>query len=405
MRVLALTNLYPNPLQPGRGPYNRLIFRFLAEQAALRVVAPVAWTDYLLGRWKHGKAFPPYATLAQDQVPVTYPLYFFPPKCLRAWYGHCLDWSIQATLDRAIADFAPDLLYASWAYPDGWAAVHCAARHQLPVVVSVLGSDLLMVRPHSRRHQRMMEGLRRADAVVTVSGHLAERALAHGVAPERLRVICTGVDPNVFCYGPPDAARSRLGLHGADPIIVAIGNLVPVKGFENLIDACATLAKAGQAFRCFIIGQGPLRGKLQQRIVSLKLTEQVRLVGALPQERLPDWYRAADVVAIPSYSEGVPNVQLEAAACGTPYVASQVGGIPEFIHLGRGQLVPPGDVPALAQALRARLNDLTPRTPPAPSDTRKITDVVAELLELFEEVRQARGWQSVGTVLTEESHA
>src|SRR5947209_4727718 len=147
-----------------------------------------------------------------------------------------------------------------------------------------------------------------------------------------------------------------------------------------LLEACAALAVNGQRFRCFIVGQGPLQTALEQQAARLGISARVHLVGAMPQEQLPDWYRAASVVAIASHSEGVPNVQLEAAACGTPYVATRVGGIPEFAHLGRSRLVPPGDAAALARALHAALTDPRPRTPPAPGDTRKITDVVQELL-------------------------
>src|SRR5581483_6433525 len=113
------------------------------------------------------------------------------------------------------------------------------------------------------------------------------------------------------------------------PLVLFIGNLVPVKGVEVLIDACSRLAGRGVRFTACLIGQGPLRGKLEGQIARLGLGECVRLVGGLPHHQLGDWYRAAGVFVLPSYSEGVPSVLLEAAACGTRVVASEVGGIPE----------------------------------------------------------------------------
>lgn len=383
MRILALTNLYPNQHQPQRAPYNRLIMRELARHHAVHIIAPVAWTTSLSFR-RQGKAPLPGKT-TWDGIPVEYPTYLFPPKIFRGWYGHCLRASLCHTFKRAVAEFRPDLVYASWAYPDGWAAVQLARRAGLPVVVSVLGSDVLLVQPNTLRHRRTMTALSRADAVVTVSQDLSNKIIPFGVDPGRVRVLCTGVDPSVFRFGPQDEARRRLGL-GQGPVILAIGNLVPVKGHDVLIDACSRLARQGIAFECYLIGQGALRPRLERQIAEAGLQDRFRLLGSLPQEQLADWYRAATVVALPSRSEGVPNVQLEAAACGTPFVGTRVGGVPEFAHLGKSTLVPPDDPEQLAQALRAAIENPSPRTAPVPSSSRNIADVVAEMSQLFEEV-------------------
>src|SRR5205814_5613631 len=157
MRILTVSNLYPNPYQPQRGPYNRLICRLLARDHDLRVIAPIAWTDALSFR-RQGR--PPLRRQATwDGIPVEYPLYLFPPRVLRGWYGHCFRASVRSAFRRAVEEFRPDLVFAPWAFPDGWAAVQLARRAGLPVVVSALGSDVLMVRPHSLRHRRTIAGL------------------------------------------------------------------------------------------------------------------------------------------------------------------------------------------------------------------------------------------------------
>jgi glycosyltransferase involved in cell wall biosynthesis len=104
---------------------------------------------------------------------------------------------------------------------------------------------------------------------------------------------------------------------------------------------------------------------------------------------LPDWYRAADVFVLPSRSEGVPNVLLEAMACGRPFVATRVGGIPEIAHLGRGRLVPPGDVRSLTIAVRESLAN-SPQLPTSQTSIRSHADSAAELASLFEEVIRSR---------------
>jgi glycosyltransferase involved in cell wall biosynthesis len=111
------------------------------------------------------------------------------------------------------------------------------------------------------------------------------------------------------------------------------------------------------------------------------LGDRVRFVGPVLNELLPDWYRAADVVVLPSRSEGVPNVLLEAAACGTPFVASRVGGIPEIAHLGPSRLVPPGDVESLATALKASL--ALPRPTPSGTPPRTRADAAHDLIEVL----------------------
>jgi len=189
--------------------------------------------------------------------------------------------------------------------------------------------------------------------VIAVSRHLADRAMEMGAA--RIHVVYNGVDTNIFHPGSRDAARRQLGLISPDPLILFVGNLVAVKGLDVLIDALALLANSGQRFECALVGEGPLNAELQRRIDSLNLSNRVRLVGQRSLEELPLWYQSSNLVALPSRSEGVPNVLLEATACGIPFVASNVGGIPEISPANA--LVPPGDCSALAQRIGAFLSN------------------------------------------------
>src|SRR5262249_20192692 len=129
------------------------------------------------------------------------------------------------------------------------------------------------------------------------------------------------------------------------------------------------------------VGDGPLRPDLERQAAASGLCGRVRFIGSRPWSELPDWYRAADVFCLPSHSEGVPNVLLEASACGTPWVASQVGGIPEIANLGVSRLVPPNTPPALAAALRAALTEPAGIRPPGPRDRRAAMADVAEFLK------------------------
>lgn len=387
MRILALTNLYPTPAQPHRAPFNRHQLRLLAERHAVRVIAPIAWTDEaraLVGRKSRARR------VERDGLTVDHPVYWYPPHLGRAWYGHCFARSVGGVFRRVAREFRPDVVFAPWAYPDGWAAVRLGHAVGLPVVLQVHGSDIRLLDAYPARRGPTADAVSHADGVVAVSRDLAERVIALGAAADRVRVIRDGVDPAVFHPGPKGAARDRLGVTPGDPVMLFVGNLVAVKAIDVLLDAMAQMVAAGVRVRLLLAGGGPLRGKLEAQARRLGVSESVRFLGPRPQEELADWDRAADVFVLPSHSEGTPNVLLEASACGTPWVATRVGGIPDIAALGASRLVPPGDAAALAAALTSSLREPPPQ-PTLPTKTR--VEAVAELEEFLMDVlgrRQAQ---------------
>lgn len=203
--------------------------------------------------------------------------------------------------------------------------------------------------------------LARADAHVVLSQAfrrvLVERYRA---CPWEVHVWAPGVDLERFSPGERGAARARLGLDAAGErdafVAVCARRLVPRMGIELLIDAWEQIAQELPAgSQLLIVGDGPLRGALQARAAALAPRTRVRLLGRVPDELLADAYRAADVAVVPTLAlEGFGLVVLEAAACGTPSVVSEVGGLAEAAApLDRSLLVAPGDRDALARRLRA----------------------------------------------------
>jgi glycosyltransferase involved in cell wall biosynthesis len=383
MRILAVTNIFPSPYLPFKAPFNRHQFRVLGERNAVRVIAPIAWTDEWRARRKGVPALPRNRRVELDGLVVEHPRFYFPPKILQGTYGRWYQASVGPTFRRCVAEFRPELIYATWAYPDGWAAVRLARRAGLPVVVQVHGSDILVLTKHAKRRRLTFDALRAADGVIAVSADLAGCAIQEGVPADRVRVVYGGVDAAVFHPGPKVDARKRLGLdREPDPLLLFVGNLLPVKGLDVLIDACAALARDGFRFRCHLIGQGPLAEPLAAQIERHGLTDRVKLLGPKPQSELPDWYRASDLFVLPSRSEGVPNVLREAAACGLRCVATRVGGIPEVSSCGDIRLVPAEDSAALAGAIRTGLAE---RDRPVPvSATRTRVQAISDLEEFLE---------------------
>jgi glycosyltransferase involved in cell wall biosynthesis len=186
-------------------------------------------------------------------------------------------------------------------------------------------------------------------------------------ANRRYLVEVVGADPSkvIVCRHGIDLERFLLIRRvPAEGRILSVGRLVPKKGFDVLVRACAELAQMGARFECVICGDGPLRGELEALVRSLGLSRHVHLTQARPQPDLLREYERAEVFALaPTVMEngdrdGLPNVILEAMAAGVPVVATSTSAIPELLSDGStGRLVPPQDPVALAHALSSLLSD------------------------------------------------
>jgi glycosyltransferase involved in cell wall biosynthesis len=367
VRILAVTNLYPNPAQPHRATFNRHQFQLLNQDHPLHVIAPVAWTE----RRRFAKTAIPFRTTL-DGITVDHPTYYFTPRVGRRYYGPMMRRSIRNAFHRAIVEFQTEIVFAPWIYPDGWAAWHLAREQRLPVVLQAHGSDVKLLQEHPGRRAGTIQAACNADGVVAVSHDIARDLAQLGVPRERILVNHDGVDPALFHPGDRAAAKAKLNLMGK-PVVLFVGNLVAVKAVDRLFKACG-----GLKVKLVIVGEGPLKAPLQQLAKQRML--DVTWTGAIPLETLPDYYRAADCFVLPSRSEGVPNVLLEASACGTPWVASNVGGIGEIAHLGPSTLVPSGDIAALRSAIEVTLRE-PPRTELPPQRLRQdaVNDLAAFL--------------------------
>lgn len=346
LKVLALTNLFPSAWDPRRAAYNRQQFTRLGGIDEVSVVTAIPWSLRL--RRRRGAP-------ACEGIETRSFTFAYPPRVFPAWQP---SWWLASLLARQGAwlrrrDF--DVLLASWAFPDAVACLRLARRLGKPCVVKVHGSDVNVMAHDPARRPAIVRTLQGADAVVAVSGALADAVVALGVARERVQVIYNGVDTGRFHPGARDEARRRLGVPAQARRILCVGNLKTGKGCLDLVDALPLLLRDQPEATLAFVGDGPDRAALLQRIEARGVTRQVLLSGELGHDELADQYRAADVVCLPSHGEGVPNVLLEAMACGVPVVATDVGGIPEVVPLPAGILVRPRDPAALAAALHEAL--------------------------------------------------
>lgn len=222
-----------------------------------------------------------------------------------------------------------------------------------PVVLTVRGSDFHLARSGiGARVNRFV--YRHMAAVLTVSHDLCRQLAADGVDASRLHVVTNGVDER-FHPGDGVSARQQLALPAEGVIILFVGMMVPVKGLEHLLNALEQLQDL--PFSCILLGDGPQQAQLSSRAKDAGLT-CLQWAGRRPAGEIPLWMQAADMLVLPSLSEGRPNVVLEAQACALPVVATAVGGTPELVQdQVNGLLVPAGDSVALAAALRRLIDD------------------------------------------------
>ena len=199
--------------------------------------------------------------------------------------------------------------------------------------------------------------LRRYERVVCVSETLLSECLAAGVPVANCSLIENAIDATAYETHPDrNAAKRALGLPTDRPLIGAVGRLSPEKGFDVLIRAVDQLIESGTPMTLAIAGEGQLRDELQAQINQLGRQNEIRLLGHIADSRR--LFNALDAFVLSSRAEGLPNVLLEAFACGVPAIATPVGGVPQVLaDEQNGLLVPADDSDALAVALTRLLNN------------------------------------------------
>ncbi|HEY7377257.1 MAG TPA: glycosyltransferase [Steroidobacteraceae bacterium] len=357
LRVLTFTNLYPNAAQPRHGIFveQRLLRLVQSGSIAARVIAPVASFPVRRGR------FAPFAVAARvaaaehrHGIEVEHPRFPVVPG-LSSWVNPvsmalCALPALRR-MRRESGEF--DLIDAQFVYPDGVAGALLGALLGKPVLITARGSDVNLAGRERIPRAWIRWAARRCAGFITVSEALRDALLALGVPTEQLIVLRNGVDLELFQPQDRERARAELGISG--PMLLAVGNLVEEKGHDIEIRALAELA----GVRLTIIGSGPEGENLRRLAHECGVSERITWISELRQPALVRYYAAADATVLASSREGMANVLLESIACGTPVIASAVGGNPEIVstsHAGvlMAERTPAALVTAFRQLQRER---------------------------------------------------
>ncbi|MGN8158601.1 glycosyltransferase family 4 protein [Salinisphaera sp. RV14] len=352
IRVALVTTLYPNAEQPHHGVFVEERLRALVATGAIdvRVIAPVPWF------FSSHPRFGGYARLAavprqevRHGIQIEHPRYVVIPKIGMTVAPYTLSLTIGRALSRLRRDgFDFDLIDAHYVYPDGVAAVMAGSRFRRPVVITARGTDINVIASMPGPWRQIRRAVDGAGALIAVSRALGDcMADTLGIDRQRIAALRNGVDLLRFRPGDRAALRHSLGLSGQ--VWLCVGRLTESKGMHIAIDALAEIPDA----MLLLIGQGEDEAALKAQAERLGVAPRVRFVGAVRHDDLPGYFAAADVLMHAADREGMPNVLLEALACGCPIIATPVGGIPEIMTgLPAGYLMASRDAGAMAECWR-----------------------------------------------------
>ena len=356
-RIVVLTTLFPHAGQPTSGLFIRERMLRVARLLPLTVVAPRPWFPLqgLLRLWKPHFRPPAPAFEVQEGVEVRRPRFLSVPGGLKWLDGWLMAVCCFPTLLRLKRQLGCNVIDAHFAYPEGYAATLLGRWLDIPVSITMRGTEVPLA-ADPRRRRRVVRALQTAARVFAVSDSLKRHAASLGVGSEAILVVGNGVDTKIFHRLDQRAARRKLGLGTEGPVLVSVGALVERKGFHRVLECLPALRRRFPDLRYLMVGgagaEADWSARLRRLVIDLGLQDCTRFLGQVAPEELHVPLSAGDVFVLATSNEGWANVILEAMACGLPVVATNVGGNAEVVrNTNLGTLVPFGASDALMRAL------------------------------------------------------
>jgi len=383
-RLAVVTPLWPLPGAPHAGKPIVETARALQCWADLEVFCPAPRYPPLRflepRQYVYHRADP---KAAPEGLKTHYLEYWTLPALGRRFNGP----STRRALAAPLASFRPDLILGYWLYPSCWALLEIARSLDVPLIVGSRGSDLHRIPDQFTRH-RTREVLQQSAAVITVTQDLRRLALELGARPERTHSIPNGCDVKVYQPLNRVEARLRLKLPAEGRVLVQVGHVIASKGVFDLYAAFRRLAASDPELYLALVGDGPAAEELRRQATQDNLAGRLILPGPRPAAEIAVWMAASNAVCLASHGEGCPNVVIEALACDRPVVGTTVGGIPELVTQECGELTPPHQPDAFADAITRLLSRSWEAGTIAARATRSWNEVAAETWTVCKAVKE-----------------
>ncbi|MCP4367659.1 MAG: glycosyltransferase family 4 protein [Deltaproteobacteria bacterium] len=362
IKVLILSYMYP------KKRYNYNNARFIHNQAKhvsksgceVKVISPLVYSPKIFNfssKWKAMHLSP--SDYAVEGINVSYPGFFrLPGAWFHALSCYTIYWGAGLKLRKIIRVFRPDIIHAHTATTDGYVGLLLKKKYNIPLVCSLRGSDI-NIYPYRDRLTMCLtkKVISEADQVTSVSHALKAAAESIAKPKKPIKVIYNGCDLNTFKFNQEVRTeyRARLKILMNEKVIIFVGGIQKTKGIFELIHAFMKVILQYPDLNLILIGEGEEFATIKNTISSNNLDKKIRLVGRQPHIEIVKWLNAADIFVLPTYNEGLPNVILEAMACGLPVIAARVGGIPEVVTENTGILISPKSSEILAKGINDML--------------------------------------------------
>ncbi|MEQ1687129.1 MAG: glycosyltransferase [Sphingopyxis sp.] len=354
LHTLSIATLFPDTTRPNFGIFVERSLAALAKQPGvhLTIVAPVGLPPWPLSL--HARYAPLRALPRVEQwhgLTVLRPRFTLIPRLARRNAAAIA----RAVLPHAAALSASgklDVIDAQFFWPDGPAAHLVARALDLPFSIKARGSDINLWARREDAGPAMLSAASAATGLLSVAGTLKQDMASIGMDARKIRVHYTGLDATKFRPQDRTEARALWGVAGDVPLIVTVGALIDRKGQGLVIEAMRALPRDTHFL---MAGAGPDAARLAKLASDMGMSTRVRQLGAIANDHLPSLYAAADVMALPSASEGLANVWVEAMACGVPLLLSDIAPAHEVLDGGgAGEICRPEPL-SIAKAVRALL--------------------------------------------------